>query len=42
MSRASQIVIVVLLVAVLAFGALIVMRKGRVTQPQRDPSQVLV
>jgi len=42
MSRASQIVIVVLLVAVLTLGALIVMRKGRVTQPQRDPSQVLV
>lgn len=39
MTRASQIVIVVLLVAVLALGALIVMR-GR--QPQRDPSQVLV
>jgi len=41
MSRASQIVIVVLLVAVLAFGAAIVMR-GRGSQPQRDPSQVLV
>ncbi len=41
MSRASQIVIVVLLVAVLTLGALIVMR-GRGSQPQRDPSHVLV
>jgi len=39
MSRTSQIVIIVLLVAVLALGAAIAMR-GR--QSQRDPSRVLV
>ncbi len=43
MSRASTIVVVVLLVAVLAFGAAIVVRgRGGVAQPERDPSHVLV